>query len=189
MPYIDVDEEGYVAARRGSEVGGQSTVVQDTNTGETYYIGFGPRADELSVDQIKEIARQQGWELPKKFKIYGVPHSLSRDPIRNIKAMAIGRWLASRKNKASKKKTKAKISKKPTKTSARKKTTTNKQRTIRSTRYRMASHLGVQCTDCSNYGRLSTGKMGCKETLVPLTKPMAMRPKDCVFFVPTYIEI
>lgn len=189
MPYIDVDDDGYVAARRGSEVGGQSTVVQDTSTGETYYLGFGPRADELSVDQIKEIARQQGWELPKKFKIYGVPHSLSRDPIRNVKAMAIGRWLASRKLKASKKKTKAKTQKKTTKTSARKKTTTKKPRTIRSVRYRMNPHLRVQCTDCENYGRLSTGKMGCKETLVPLTKPQAMRPKDCVFFVPTYIEI
>lgn len=99
-------------------------------------------------------------------------------PFRNEDALAVAYFLLHRKTKMKKKQAQKSKSKK-----------TKKPRAQKTLRYRMAPHLGVQCTDCANYGRLSTGKMGCKETLVPLTKNQAIRPKDCVFFVPTYIEI
>lgn len=121
MTYIsEVDLEQH---RRGVE----ETQQQE----QSYYLGFGPRADELSPDKIAQIAAAQGWSLPKKYKIYGVPYSLERDPIRSVKAMAIGRWLASRKHK-SKKKSKSKSTKKKQATRTTKKPQARKKTTRKS---------------------------------------------------------
>jgi hypothetical protein len=68
------------------------------------------RVDELSME---ELARKYG--LPKKFDLTKRPPT-DRDPVRNAKAFAVGKWLAQRKVKKTKRKKSGKA-----KTSASKK--------------------------------------------------------------------
>ena len=100
-------------------------------------------------------------------------------PIRHEEALAVAYWLLARKIKKKQQKSK-KLSKKTKKS-------TSPKRAVK--KYRMKSHLGVQCADCQNYIRLPSGYMGCKETFVKISKPQSKRKIDCVFFIPTYIEI
>jgi hypothetical protein len=107
MTYINEEEYIESMARKGNT--GEAVAVQDANTGKTYYLGFGQRADEHSLKDIVQSLRESGVEINLvKYPVYGIPHILKRDPVNNLKAYAVGKWLASRKHKKAKKQTKTK---------------------------------------------------------------------------------
>jgi len=125
MSYINEDEYVESMARKGNA--GEAVAVRDTKTGETYYLGFGQRADEHSLSDIVKSLRASGVEINLvKYPVYGMPLSLKLDPVRNLKAYAVGKWLASRKHKKTKK-----IKEKPTSRTAKTKKQKSKSRARR----------------------------------------------------------
>lgn len=90
--------------------------VEDARTGQTYYLNLGQRADEHTLHDIITSLQKSGVKINLvKYPVYGAPIVLKKDPIRNLKAYAVGKWLASRKNKRRKKQKNIAKNKKTTK--------------------------------------------------------------------------